>query len=121
MFNYLKRKKMTLRNFDKIFDSYLDWDMNGYSSDTTARVEDDVLLMDFEVPGLGNKDVQVNVEDRHLHIKAEKEHRKFERKYRVHDSYDLNQTSAVCKDGILTISIPKYEDRKAKSITVKVK
>ena len=111
---------MTLRNFDKIFDSYLDWDKSGYGSDTTAELND-VLLMDFEVPGLGNKDVNVNVEDRHLHIKAEKEHRKFERKYKIHDSYDLNQTSAICKDVILTISIPKYEDRKAKSITVKVK
>ena len=44
---------MTLRNFDKIFDSYLDWDMSGYGSDTTARVEDDVLLMDFEVAWIG--------------------------------------------------------------------
>ena len=42
MFNNLKRKKMTIRNFDKIFDSYLDWDMSGYGSDTTARVVDDV-------------------------------------------------------------------------------
>ena len=35
----IKKEKMTLRNFDKIFDSYLDWDMSGYGSDTTHELK----------------------------------------------------------------------------------
>ena len=54
-------------------------------------------------------------------MKAEKDNRKLERKYKIHESFDLNSTSAICKDGLLKIEIPKYEDRKAKNITVKVK
>jgi len=87
----------------------------------TSYIKDDVLKIELEVPGLSNKDVDVKVEDRFLLIKAEKENRKLERKYKIHESFDLGSTSAICKDGLLNIEIPKYEDRKAKNITVKVK
>lgn len=90
-------------------------------SDSTAYLKDDVLTMEFEVPGLSNKDIEVSVEDRMLEVKAEKEARSFHKRYKIHDAFDINQTSAIAKDGILTITIPKYEDRKAKRIDVKVK
>jgi len=77
--------------------------------------------MEFEVPGLSNKDIEVLVEDRRLEVKAEKGSRSFHKRYNIHDAFDINQTSAIAKDGILTITIPKYEDRKAKRIDVKVK
>jgi len=77
--------------------------------------------MEFEVPGLSNKDIEVSVEDRMLEVKAEKGSRSFHKRYKIHDAFDINQTSAVAKDGILSITIPKYEDRKAKKIDVKVK
>ena len=90
-------------------------------SDSTAYLKDDVLTMEFEVPGLSNKDIEVLVEDRRLEVKAEKGSRSFHKRYNIHDAFDINQTSAIAKDGILTITIPKYEDRKAKRIDVKVK
>ncbi len=108
--------------FNKVFDSYMNWDLEDQRISTTnARVLDDVLTMEFEVPGLSNKDIEVKVEDRFLFIKGESGNRKFEKKFKIHDAFDLNQTSAVAKDGLLSIEIPKYEDRKSKSITVKVK
>jgi HSP20 family molecular chaperone IbpA len=61
------------------------------------------------------------VEDRTLQVKAEKGNRSFHKRYKIHDAFDINQTSATAKDGILTITIPKYEDRKSKRIEVKVK
>ena len=48
--------------------------------------KDDVLTMEFEVPGFSNKDIKVSVEDRLLEIKAEKDHRKFQKKYKIHDT-----------------------------------
>lgn len=96
------------------------WD-NYRISDTTVYLKDDVLTMEFEVPGLSNKDIEVMVEDRVLEVKAEKDSRSFHKKYKIQDSFDINKTSAIAKDGILTITIPKYEDRKAKRIDVKVK
>ena len=109
-------------NFDTVFDSMLNWDNDTKSISTpTSYIKDDVLKIELEVPGLSNKDIDVKVEDRFLLIKAEKDNRKLERKYKIHESIDLNSTSAICKDGLLKIEIPKYEDRKAKNITVKVK
>lgn len=98
-----------------------DWGHESGLNANTAFLKEDVLTMEFEVPGFSNKDIEVLVEDRMVEIKAEKEHRKFHKRYKIHDAFDINETTAIAKDGLLTISIPKYEDRKAKSIQVKVK
>ena len=107
--------------FNRVFESAMNWDLEERNLSTNARVVDDVLTMEFEIPGLSNKDIDVNVEDRFLTVKGSKEKRSFERKLKIHDAFNLNETSAIAKDGLLTITIPKYEDRKSKNITVKVK
>jgi len=114
---------MTFNQFNTLVSDFMlgEWGTDSGLSANTAFLKDDVLTMEFEVPGLSNKDIEVLVEDRMLEIKAEKEHRKFHKRYKIHDAFDINETSAIAKDGLLTIAIPKYEDRRAKSITVKVK
>jgi len=114
---------MTFNQFNTLVSDFMlgEWGTESDLSANTAFLKDDVLTMEFEVPGLSNKDIEVLVEDRMLEIKAEKEHRKFHKRYKIHDAFDINETSAIAKDGLLTITIPKYEDRRAKSITVKVK
>lgn len=114
---------MTFNQFNTLVSDFMlgEWGTESGVSANTAFLKDDVLTMEFEVPGLSNKDIEVLVEDRMLEIKAEKEHRKFHKRYKIHDAFDINETSAIAKDGLLTIAIPKYEDRRAKSITVKVK
>ena len=114
---------MTFNQFNTLVSDFMlgEWGTESGLSANTAFLKDDVLTMEFEVPGLSNKDIEVLVEDRMLEIKAEKEHRKFHKRYKIHDAFDINETSAIAKDGLLTIAIPKYEDRKARSITVKVK
>jgi len=114
---------MTFNQLNTLISDYVlgEWGHERGLSANTAFLKEDVLTMEFEVPGLSNKDIEVSVEDRMLDIKAEKEHRKFHKRYKIHDAFDINETTAIAKDGLLTISIPKYEDRKAKSIQVKVK
>ena len=114
---------MTFNQLNTLVSDFMlgDWGYAGPISSNTAFLMDDTLTMEFEVPGLSNEDINVMVEDRMLEVKAEKESRKFHKRYKIHDAFDINKTSAVAKDGLLTISIPKYEDRKAKTIEVKVK
>lgn len=114
---------MTFNQFNTLVSDFMlgEWGTEPGLSANAAFLKDDVLTMEFEVPGLSNKDIEVLVEDRMLEIKAEKEHRKFHKRYKIHDAFDINETNAIAKDGLLTISIPKYEDRKAKLIQVKVK
>ena len=114
---------MTFNQFNTLISDYMlgDWGHESGLNANTAFLKEDVLTMEFEVPGFSNKDIEVLVEDRMVEIKAEKEHRKFHKRYKIHDAFDINETTAIAKDGLLTISIPKYEDRKAKSIQVKGK
>ena len=114
---------MTFNRLNTLMSDFMlgDWGHESGLTANTAFLKDDVLTMEFEVPGVSNKDIDVMVEDRILEIKTEKEHRKLHKRFKIHDAFDINLTSAVAKDGLLTISIPKYEDRKSKKIAVKVK
>ncbi len=114
---------MTFNRLNTMVSDFMlgEWGNEAGLNSNTAFLKDDVLTMEFAVPGLSNEDIDVIVADRMIEIKAEKEHRKLEKRYKIHDAFDINKTSAVAKDGLLIVSIPKYEDRKAKSIKVKVK
>src|SRR6056300_1247669 len=114
---------MTFNQFNTLVSDFMlgEWGTESGLSANTAYLKDDVLTMEFEVPGLSNTDIEVSVEDLVLEVKAEKGRRKFHKRYKIHNAFDINQTSATAKEGILTITIPKYEDRKAKKIDVKVK
>ena len=104
-------------NFDTVFDSMLNWDNDSRSISTpTSYIKDDVLKIELEVPGLSNKDVDVKVEDRFLLIK-EKENRKLERKYKIHESFDLNSTSAVVKMDYLRLRFQSMKIEKQKHYT----
>lgn len=85
------------------------------------RLEDDVLTMEFDVPGLSKKDIKVKVEDSVLNIEGDNEKRTFNKRYSISEDFDVAKTTAIVKDGVLTVSIPKMEEKKAKVIEVSVK
>ena len=85
------------------------------------RIEDDVLTMEFDVLHLSKKDINVKVEDTVLSIEGDNEKRTFNKRYNIQEDWDVSKTTAVVKDGVLTISIPKVEEKKTKVIEVSVK
>ena len=85
------------------------------------KVEDDVLTMEFDVPGLSKKDIKIKVEDTVLSIEGDNEKRTFNKRYNIQEDWDVTKTSANVKDGVLTILIPKVEEKKTKGIEVSVK
>ena len=87
----------------------------------TVKVEDDVLSMAFDVPGLSKKDFKITIEDTTLVIDGTTESRKFFKSYRIQKDWDLAKTDAVVKNGVLTITIPKKEEKKTKLLTIDVK
>ena len=103
-----------LHNWDEVFN---------YPQRETRnmRIEDDVLTIEFDVPGLSKKDINVKVEDTVLCIEGDNEKRTFNKRYNIQEDWDVTKTSASVKDGVLTISIPKVEEKKAKVIEVSVK
>ena len=85
------------------------------------KIEDDILIMNFDVPGFSKKDFKITVEDTTLVIDGTTETRKFFKSYKLQKDWDITKIGAKVKDGILTIDIPKREEKKAKLITVDVK
>jgi HSP20 family protein len=125
---------------DDLFDSFFrgrDRPFVGYKAWPVIDIaeEKDAILVKAEVPGCKADDINISVHGNILTISGEKkqeEEKKDNGYYHFERSFgsfrrDLNLRSdiasdkieATCKDGVLTITLPKAE--KAKAIKVKVK
>jgi HSP20 family protein len=101
-----------------------------------VKETEDGLTMTVELPGIDPKDVEVGVENNRLSIKGERHfeqadegetyHRveraygSFERTFTLPSAYDAENIEARSKDGVLTLTIPKREEAKPRSIKVKI-
>jgi len=111
-----------------------DLSMGSWNPNVDIYDEDDKLVIKAELPGLDKKDVSVDVKDRILTLKGErknehevKEERyfrremsygRFERSFVLPADVDPDKIKADFKDGLLTIEVPKPEERKPKKIAV---
>jgi HSP20 family protein len=124
---------------DDLFDSFfrgLDRPFTGYKawpSIDVAEHEDNIEVR-AEVPGCKAEDIDISVYGNTLTISGEKKHseeKKEKNYYHVESTYgsfrreitlptdvDQGKVNAVCKDGVLSITLPKAE--KSKAVKVKV-
>jgi HSP20 family protein len=93
------------------------------------------LSLRFEVPGMKAEDVNVQVTGNLLTLsgekKEERESRKggttysersygsFSRSVTLPSAVDPQRVEATCRDGVLTISIPKHRESKPRRVTVR--
>jgi len=111
----------TKSTFDKLFDETLVNMLSDFKGKKESmKLEDDVLSIDFDVPGLSKDDFKVMVEDTTLVIDGKNESRSFFKKYNVSEDFDVSKTLANVENGILTITIPKTEAKKYKLIEIPV-
>jgi HSP20 family protein len=126
---------------DDLFRNFLEpWEMPGMATSRRwpaldiAETENEFIVK-AEVPGLKAEDINISVHGNMLTISGEKTQEKEEKEkgyYHMERTYgtfrrDLNLASdvdpakieATCKDGVLSLRLPKSE--KAKAIKVKVK
>nr|ACG38987.1 17.5 kDa class II heat shock protein [Zea mays] len=93
-----------------------------------------------DMPGLGTGDIRVQVEDERVlvvsgerrreereddakYLRMERRMDKFMRKFVLPDNADVDKVAAVCRDGVLTVTVEKLpppEPKKPKTIEVKV-
>ena len=92
-----------------------------------------------DMPGLGTGDIKVQVEDERVlvisgerrreeredakYLRMERRMGKFMRKFVLPDNADMDKISAVCRDGVLTVTVEKLpppEPKMPKTIEVKV-
>ena len=90
--------------------------------------------MKVELPGVDPKDLDVRIEDNTLFLKGERKLEKevkeenyhriersygsFTRSFALPSSVNADKTSAEYKDGVLTLTMPKREEAKHKTIKI---
>jgi len=97
-----------------------------------VRETDEAYLLEFDIPGMSEKDVEVVVESNQLTLRGERKTvdgvsysrsertlGKFERSFQLADDVDTSHIDASAKNGVLTVKLPKAEKAKARTIAVK--
>ena len=125
MFKKLKGDNMfiTNRTIDRLFDDVMKMnDRNVWNLlYDNMKVENDELIMQFDVPGFSKKDFKIKVEDYVLTIEGETDTRTFNKQYKLNKDWDTSKVSAKVENGVLTITTPKLEEKKSKVVEVVVK
>jgi HSP20 family protein len=96
----------------------------------------DNIIVKTDLPGLTREEIDISIQDNVLTFRGEKKHEeqiKEENCYRLERMYgsfsrsielpttvDANKVSAIFKNGVLSITLPKTEEAKPKQIKVKV-
>ena len=139
--NIIKRKPTTLDIFDL---DRLDRFIERFFEDTTEEVkvpaidikeEKDKYIMEVELPGFTEKDVELKVENNVLTLSSKKEESKeeskkgyirkerksysFSRSFNLPENTNVDKIKASFKNGILNIEIPKAPESQPKYIEVK--
>lgn len=137
------REMMTLREaMDRLFDDAFTRPINlrdgGWSSPAIDMFQtDDEVVVKAALPGFNADDVQINVTGEVLTIRGELKHEEekkekawhireqrwgsFERSVALPTDVMADKANADFANGILTITLPKAEEVKPKTITVKAK
>ncbi len=108
-----------------------------FSPSIDIKESDKEVSIKAELPGVDEKEIEVSLTDDALTIKGEKKEEKEEKSknyYRMERSYgsfsrtvplptgiDSQKADAVFKKGVLTITVPKTEEAKAKLKKIEVK
>tara|TARA_B100000315_G_scaffold30301_1_gene25732 strand:+ start:275 stop:703 length:429 start_codon:yes stop_codon:yes gene_type:complete len=109
--------------------------VEGWALPLDVTHEGDNVVVQASLPGVKPEDIDVTVEDGVLSIKAEtgaeseesnggyllRERRtgKFLRSLRLPDSVDADQAEPKYENGVLTVTFPKIEAKKAKRLEIK--
>jgi HSP20 family protein len=96
--------------------------------------EDNSFVIKAELPGMDKKDISVDVKDRILTLKGERNYDnevkeenyyrrersygKFQRTFTLPVDVEPDKIKADFKDGLLKIEVPKPEEHKPKEITI---
>jgi HSP20 family protein len=133
----------TQRGFDRLFkEAFTPFFGEGEPSTRTWAPPVDIyenendIVLKAELPGIDPKDVEVKVEDNTLYLKGERKFEKevkdenyhriersygsFARSFSLPNSINAEKVKAEFKDGLLTLTLPKREEAKPKTIKIDV-
>ncbi|MBM3942894.1 MAG: Hsp20/alpha crystallin family protein [SAR202 cluster bacterium] len=111
-------------------------EMESWAIPLDVTQEGDNIVVQASLPGVKPEDIQVSIENNVLTIKGQTQEEKevkekdylmrerrvgsFHRALRLPDTVDTEKAKPVYEDGVLTVSFPKVESKKAKQLKVTV-
>jgi HSP20 family protein len=136
-FNELRQMQNTMNRLWRGFGGGTEaQEMETWAVPLDVLQEGDNFIVRASIPGVNPDDIQVSIEDNVLTIRAqsayESEHKEgnylmrerrtgsFHRALRLPDTVDTDQAHPFYEHGVLTITIPKAEAKKAKQLKVSV-
>ena len=124
-----------LDRFDRFIERFFGDTADIRTPAVDIREDKDKYLMEIELPGLTEKDVEVKVENNVLTVSSNKEEKKEEskkgyirkerklysfcRSFSLPENTEIDKITAHFKNGLLNIEIPKAPETKPKLIEVK--
>lgn len=97
----------------------------------------DSIVIKAELPDVDQKDIDVRIEDNTLILRGERKHEDevkkenyhrieryfgtFQRSFTLPATINQEKVEANCEKGVLTITLPKKEEKKPKQISIQVK
>lgn len=127
-----------LNDFDKVLDSFFE-DSNDFEFQNPAvdvREEEDKYILEADLPGLTEKDIEVKVDDKLLTVSSvkkekakekkngwlirERKESSFSRSFVIPENADRENIKAEFKNGVLSLEIEKKAALKPKNIKIQV-
>jgi len=128
------------RQMDEMLNSFFgDWPGLSFQKNLWPAIDvaedDNEITVKAEVPGCNAEDIDISVHGNTLTISGEKKHEQEKKEkgyYHIERTYgsfhrqlnlpgyvEADKIQAVCKNGVLTVTLPKQEKAKATKIEVK--
>lgn len=126
---------------DRNFSGYVPAAMNsiadsiGISPRVDVRESDSQYILEMDLPGRTESDVDISLKDRVLSICSKSDEKKeeedgtwlikerktmsFARRFTLPDDVDVDKVAAVFKNGILAVSIPRKAEAQTRNIEIK--
>ena len=109
------------------FDSLFDWGSRSYQPALDLYEDKGNFYVQAEVPGYDRKEIEVELERDRLVLKGSRKSTKddveseatFHRSVTLPENVNAEAISARYENGILTVTVPKSEEQKARRIEVK--
>lgn len=135
----IRAPQLTDFAYDEPFRAIFDAALHGapaswqhFSPAADVRETADAYLLEIDIPGLSEKDIEVVLENDELTLRGERKasdgasysrreraEGRFERSFRLADDVDTKRIEASAKNGVLTVKLPKAEQAKPRTIAVK--
>jgi len=132
---YTPHRLSVFNDMDRLFHSFFDDTVSHRVPSVDVREEEGRYLLEAELPGLTEKDIDVKVEDNLLTITSAQEVKQeekkngylmrerrstsFSRSFVLPKDAEKEKIEANFKNGLLTLEIPKAEQAKPRKIDVK--